>query len=138
MWLATLEELNEDLARLAAPATRALGQFPTEYRVGYYIPGDPTLKIITPSFRFVRALVYGGIVREVRVAFDDPATGGPVLEGRNRLLPAMTEREAVEFIAWKDIPSGVNHIRTITTDDLPRINGSIDAARRFRNAWRLQ
>ncbi len=138
MWLATPEELNADLSRLAAPATRALGQHHTEYRIAFHDASQEAVKIITPSARFMRALMAGNIVRHVRVSHDDPETGLPVLEGTGELMPPMTEREAIDFVAWKDVPRGVNHFEIITTDDLPRVNGSIDAARKFRNTWSLQ
>lgn len=131
-----LAALNEAVfRRLGLPDVRALGQHFSEYRIAFYVPGEDGLRVLTPDARFMKALMHGGIVHRMRVSHDED--GKPVFEGSGEPLGPLTEREAVEFIAWKDLPRGVNHYEIITTDDLPRINGSIDAARAFRNTWRL-
>ena len=142
-WIATRDELRADFERMVAAnqhyAPGDLARYtdarhpahggPVTYRIAFEW-GDGPAKVITPSPRMLWMLMQGGVIRHARVVADDPQTGLPVLEGTGDLLPAMSEREAIDFIAWRDVPAGCNRVEIITTADLPE-------TRAFRNAWRL-
>jgi hypothetical protein len=147
VWTETRESLTRDLQRVLQADSQFdpdikgadLGRYsdnrhPSEggaesYRVAFEW-GEGPVKLLVPSPRMIFFLMSGYVVRHLRVIGDDPATGLPIVEGTGELLPPMTEREAVEFIAWRDIPRGCNRTVIITTKDLP-------ASRVFRDAWRL-
>ena len=99
------------------------------YRIAYEWEGS--LRVITPSPRMLYMLIAGNTIRNIRVIADDPETGRPIFEGVDELLPPMTEKQAVEFIAWRDVPRGCNRVEIITTEELP-------TNRIFRQAWKLR
>ncbi len=136
-WTATLEELREDLALMQA-AHQGCGSVETSARVAFQDGTQDALKVLIPAPRFVAGLMAGGFFKRKRCIGACEETGLPIFEGANELLPAMTHDEAIAFIAWRDLPPGCNHFQILNTDDLPRIGGSIDAARKFRAAWRLE
>lgn len=136
-WKATREELREDFA-LMEMAHNSLEPVECDARIVYHSPEQEAVHIITPAPRYIAQLMAGGYTRHKRVVGADPDTGGPIFQGTNELLPAMTYDEAVEYVAWKDKPIGLNNYKIMTTDDLPRIRGDIDLARKFRSAWRLE
>ncbi|KFC74497.1 hypothetical protein FG93_01083 [Bosea sp. LC85] len=135
--VATRQELRADFARMEA-AHQALAPVPCDHRIAYHDETQEAVKVMTPAPRFIAALMAGGFVRRVRCIGDDPVSGAPVLEGSGELMGPMSYDEAVAFVAWKDMPPGTNHFQILHTDDLPRIGGSIDKARKFRAAWRLK
>lgn len=134
-WTPTPEELHFDWWR-ANVLTRDLAPVACDAHIAFHDGSQEAVKIITPAPRFIAALMAGNYIRHARVAREE--RGRPVLEGTGELQPAMSYDEAVAFVAWKDMPRGVNHYEVLTTDDLPRIDGDIDRARKFRAAWRLQ
>ncbi len=134
-WIPTPEELHFDWWR-ANILTRNLAPVECDARIAYHDASQEAVKVITPAPRFIAALMAGNYICHARVCRED--RGRPVLEGTGELMPAMTYDEAVAFVAWKDMPRGVNHYSILTTDDLPRIDGCIDRARKLRGAWRLE
>jgi hypothetical protein len=146
-WIPTHQELDEDFAvMLAANAEydpdiqgADLRRYndprhpknggPIAYRVAFEW-GEGPMKVLTPTPRMLYMLMRGGVIKNVRVVGDDPDTGRPIYEGKSERLPPMTEREAVEFLAWRDIPAGCNNVVIITTAELP-------SDRKMREAWRL-
>jgi hypothetical protein len=134
-WTPSREELAEDWYR-ANILSREVEPVECLARIAYHDSDQEAVKVITPAPRFIGILMAGGYVRHVRVAREED--GAPVYEGTGEIMPAMSYDEAVAFVAWKDMPRGVNHFQILTTDDLPRIGGSIDNARKFRAAWRLK
>lgn len=101
----------------------------TKYRIAYSRP-DGGVSIVTPTPWMMHMLKRGDVIRHMRQVDSFGPQGIPVFEGSGEFLPPMTEREAIEFIAWKDIPREVNH-RVILTDD------QIPTDRRRRNQWQL-
>ncbi len=92
--------------------------------------------VVHPAPEFVAALMRGGVVRNTRWVGD--IDGKPVLEGGGELLPAMTEQEAVEFVAWKDVPVEVQQAHARGNRPLVVICRRAQLPERtFRNAWRL-
>ncbi len=136
-WVATLKELRQDHAMMEA-AHNALEPVECEARIVYHDNTQEAVKVITPAPRFIAQLMAGGYTRRVRCIGACPDTGRPVMEGSGEVMGAMAYDEAVAFVAWKDIPAGCNHFAIMTTDDLPRIDGCIDRARKLRAAWRLK
>lgn len=90
----------------------------TEYRIAYEHDGG--LRVITPTHQMMALLMRGGVIREMRQIDAIGADGIPVFDGSGKLLPPMTEREALEFIAWKDIPRAVNRRTILTVNDMPK------------------
>lgn len=133
-WIPTPEEMATDWYR-ANILSRHLKPVECNARIAYHDATQEALKIIIPAPRFMAALMHGGFIRMQRNVED--VDGRPVLEGTRAIMGPMTYAEAVAFVAWKDMPRGVNHYEIITTDDLPRISGSADKARKQRAAWRL-
>ena len=134
-WTATPDELNTDLAYLHKAGADGVQPLPTDARIVYHDATQDAVKVITPTPNFMGMLMAGGYIRCVRCI----GTDTPVLEGvREGRMRALTHDEAVQFVAWKDLPQGVNNFEIITTDDLPRIDGCIDKARKFRSAWKLE
>lgn len=136
-WVATLEELRGDFARMEQ-AHRALAPVSCDARIAFHDNDQEAVKVITPAPRFIAALMAGGYIRHKRVVGQCEQTGRPIFEGSNEIMDAMTHDEAVAFVAWKDMPRGTNRYTILHTDDLPRIDGCIDKARKFRNAWVLE
>lgn len=136
-WVASYEELHNDYEMMAL-AHIALQPVECDARIVFHDNTQEAVKVITPAPRFIAALMAGGYIPRKRVVGTCPDTGAPVMEGSKEYMPAMTYEEAVEFVAWKDMPKGVNNYAIMTTDDLPRIRGDIDLARKFRSAWRLE
>lgn len=136
-WTAALDELREDFERMER-AHRALPPVPCNARIAFHDIDQEAVKVITPAPRFIAALMAGGYIRRKRCIGACEQTGRPIFEGSNEIMDAMTHDEAVAFVAWKDMPAGCNHFAILTTDDLPRIDGCIDKARKFRAAWRLE
>lgn len=134
-WMPNPEELHFDWWR-ANILTRHLEPVDCPARIAFHDATQEPVKIITPAPRYIAALMAGNYIRHARVARED--LGRPVHEGTGELMPAMTYDEAIAFVIWKDMPRGVNHFAILTTDDLPRIDGCIDKARKFRAAWRLK
>jgi len=69
---------------------------------------DAPAAILVPSEHFFMLLRVGGVIRHMRVIDQFGRNGIPVFEGTGEIMGPMTEREAMEFIAWKDVPRGVN------------------------------
>lgn len=61
----------------------------------------------------------GGVIRHLRVADHYGPQRLVVLEGSGELLPSMTDKEALDFLWWKDGHPGVNHFETIDPADVP-------------------
>lgn len=123
---------------LMTKAHHEAGQVECNTRIAYHSPAQDAVHVITPTPRYMAALMAGGYVLCERVVGACPETGLPMFEGDGEIMEAMSYDEAIAFVIWKDMPRGVNHFEIMTTDDLPRIDGDIDRARKFRNAWRLQ
>lgn len=146
IWTATRDELREDFALMAA-AHEACGVVETNARIAYHDNTQDAVKVVTPAPRFVAALMAGGYIKRKRcigqelLGHDEegkPIWGLPMFEGEDEVMPALTHDEAIAFLAWRDLPPGCNNFQIMHTDDLPRIGGCIDRARRYRAAWRLQ
>jgi hypothetical protein len=137
IWTATREELREDFA-LMQMAHNSLAPVECNHRIAFHDNTQEAVKVITPAPRFIAQLMAGGYTRHKRCIEACPDTGLPIFEGTNDLLDEMTYEQAVEYVAWRDMPPGTNHFTILHTDDLPRIDGDIDKARKFRNAWRLE
>ncbi len=101
------------------------------YKIAY-TNFDGSVSIVVPSIHFLAILQRGGIVRHMRVidSMGQQPCGYPVFEGTGERLPSMSQKEAMEFVAWKDIPRGINHIAVIDGDSLPK-------SRERRDSWRL-
>lgn len=136
-WTATPDELREDFA-LMVRAHQVCEAVQTSSRIAFHDSTQDPVKVLTPAPHFLAALMAGGFFKRKRCIGACPDTGRPIFEGTNELLPPMTHDEAIVFIAWRDLPPGCNHFQILSIDDLPRIGGSIDAARKFRAAWRLE
>lgn len=95
----------------------------TEKRIAYE---DGGLRILTPDPLFFFLLRRGGVFRHMRVI--DQMRGIPVFEGTGEVMGSMTEDEAIAFLAWKDIPRGINHVVVID---------SVPADRSNRKSWAL-
>lgn len=101
----------------------------TRRRIAYERP-DGGVSIVIPSDHFFMLLRRGGIVRHMRVIDAYGSSGIPVFEGTGEVMGSMTEIQALEFIAWKDVPRGTNRICYLPADhELP--------PREHRNEWRL-
>lgn len=135
-WIPTPEELFFDWYRANVIPRGKIEIVECNARIAYHDSEQEAVKVITPAPVFVSTLMAGNYIRHARVCRED--RGRPVLEGTGELMPAMTYDEAIAFVIWKDMPRGVNHFAILTTDDLPRIDGCIDKARKFRAAWRLK
>jgi len=137
MRVATLEHLS--FAHwLITKAHHQAGQVPCDHRIAYHTPQQDAVHVITPTARYMAALMAGGYVLNERVVGTCPETGLPIMEGSGEIMGPMSYDEALAFVIWKDMPAGVNHFQILTTDDLPRVGGSIDNARKLRAAWRLK
>lgn len=134
-WQPSPEELHVDWLR-ANVWSRHLDPVACDARIAYHDGTQEAVKVITPAPRFIAALMAGGYIRRARWLRDEG--GRPVLEGSGELMGPMSYDDAVAFVAWKDMPRGVNRYSIMTTDDLPRIDGCIDRARKFRAAWQLE
>lgn len=127
-----LEEYGEHVARHWNFLSRLWYWFRppnTIYRIAYS-RSDGGVSIVVPTPWMMALLKRGGVIRHMRVIDEVGPFKAPVFEGSGKLLHPMTELEAVEFIAWKDIPREVNHRVILTVDDIPK-----DRSR--RNDWRL-
>lgn len=116
---------------LMALAHQSLEPVETAYRIAFHPPGQPNapVAILAPTPRMMAQLMHGHLTRRRRVVGANPDTS-PIFEGDGELLPPMSEREAVEHLAWMCLPPGTNHWRIITVRDLP-------ATRDFRDAWEM-
>lgn len=101
----------------------------TTYRIAYS-RRDGRVSVVTPTPWMMAMLKRGDVIRHMRVIDHYGPQRIPVFEGTGEFLPPMTEREAIEFIAWKDIPREINHRLFLTEDQIP-------ADRSRRNEWRL-
>lgn len=101
----------------------------TAYRIAYSRP-DGGVSVVTPTPWMMTMLKRGDVIRHMRQVDSFGPQGIPVFEGSGEFLPPMTEREAIEFIAWRDIPRAINHRMILSEGDIPR-----DRSR--RNDWRL-
>lgn len=101
----------------------------TKYRIAYSRL-DGGVSIVVPTPHMVALLRRGDVIRHMRVIDALGPQGIPVFEGSGEFLQPMTEREAIEFIAWRDIPRAINHRMILSEGDIPR-----DRSR--RNDWRL-
>lgn len=90
---------------------------------------DGGVSVVHPSDQMIWMLKHGDIIRHMRQIDAFGPHGIPVFEGTGEFLPPMTEEQALEFIAWKDIPRGVNHRSFIEVASLP--------SREHRNRWTL-
>ena len=136
-WVATREELRSDFM-LMEEAHNRLSPVECNHRIAFHDGTQEAVKVITPAPRFVAQLMAGGYTRHKRCIGACEQTGLPMFEGTNEIMSAMTYDQPVEYVAWRDMPRGTNHFTILHTDDLPRIDGDIDKARKFRNAWRLE
>ncbi|MDO8632105.1 MAG: hypothetical protein Q7R41_16600 [Phycisphaerales bacterium] len=101
----------------------------TRQRIAYERP-DGGVSVVIPTDHFMILLRHGGVIRRMRVVDAMGPSGIPVFEGSGEIMGPMTEREALEFVAWKDIPRGTNRIVYLPADyELP--------SRERRNNWRL-
>ncbi len=134
-WTATREELEADFERMAQ-AHVTLEPVETNARIFFHDSTQEAVKVITPAPRFIAALMAGGVFRRVRCI----GTDTPEMEGDDsgETMGPMTHDEAVAFVAWRDLPAGCNHFAILHTDDIPRVDGCIDRARKLRAAWRLE
>ncbi len=106
----------------------------TELVIAY--EAENSVAVIHPAPEFMAALMRGNTVRNTRWIGD--VDGKPVLEGDGELLPSMTEQEAIEFVAWKDVPIAVQQAHARGNRPLVVIcHRSQLPERTFRNAWRL-
>lgn len=99
----------------------------TDKRIAY-TRTDGGLSIVTPDPVFYMLLRRGGVIRHMRVVDQWGQRGIPVFEGTGEVMSSMTEAEALEFLIWKDVPRGTNHISIIEQLPASRVN---------RNAWSL-
>lgn len=101
-------------------------------RIAYDPPGrgDKPVAIVVPVPHFMMMLMHGGVVRHMRVVDSYGPRGVPVFEGTGEVMGSMTERQAIEFLAWKDVPRGVNHWAIVDEARLP-------STRECRALWRL-
>lgn len=83
-------------------ARRYLAPIDTELRAVYQELDE--VRVIIPDPHYMAALMMGGIVCDFRV---------------DRLMPRLTEHEAVEYIALKVMPRGTNHWAIIHIGDFP-------------------
>jgi hypothetical protein len=88
------------------------------------------VSIVNPDPYFMAMLKRGGVIRDMRVIDHFGSRGNPVFEGSGEFLPPMTERQAVDYIGWRDIPRAVNHRVVLHASDIPQ-----DRSR--RNEWVL-
>lgn len=101
----------------------------TVWRIAYS-RRDGGVSIVIPTPHMVALLKRGGVIRRMRQIDSLGPRGIPVFEGSGEFLPPLSEREAIEFIAWKDLPREVNHRAFLRADQIPQ-----DRSR--RNEWRL-
>lgn len=134
---ATLEHLAL-VHSLLAKAHHEAGAVDCPHRIVFHDSTQEAVRVISPTPRFIAALMAGGYVLRERVVDQCSETGLPIFEGTGEIMEPMSYDEAIAFVVWKDMPRGVNHFQIMTTDDLPRVDGSIDKARMFRAAWRLK
>ena len=99
----------------------------TEKRIAF-TRTDGGLSILTPDPVFFFLLRRGGVIRHMRVVDEGGTRGFPIFEGTGEILGSMTEDEALDFMVWRDVPHGTNHIAFI--DHVPE-------DRTNRNAWAL-
>jgi hypothetical protein len=102
----------------------------TDLRIAWTDPATGVVSITAPTPWMIAFLKKGGVIRHMRVIDHFGPRQNPVFFGSGEFLPPMTEREAVEFIRWKDIPRNVNHVMIIEA-------GKIPGDRSRRNEWRL-
>jgi len=107
------------------------GNIPEVRQVIAFERMDGCISIVAPSAHFYMMLRHGGTIRHMRQIDAYGPTLAPVFEGTGEILKSMTEREAIEFVAWKDVPIGTNRIVIVDKVDLP-----LD--RRRRNEWQIQ
>lgn len=127
--------LNQDAYRRMDWAHYNLRPKPTEFVVVYEDEGDKVM-VISPADHFVAMLMHGNLARNMRDIA--PPGEAPMFDGGGELLPPMTEQEAIEFVAWKDVPISVQIAHA--KGNRPRIvicHKSQLPERTFRNAWRL-
>lgn len=138
---ATADETRE-AARIQAAAEAAMrykaGSAETSTRIVFDDSTQAHPKILIPVPRMMWQLMVGGYTRKKRVIRECAKSGRPIMDGSNEVLGPMTHDEAIQFLIWRDIPPGCNNFRVITTDDLPRVAGSVEKGRIFRAAWRLK
>ena len=101
----------------------------TDNKISYTRP-DGGLSIVTPDTTFFMLLRRGGVIRHMRVIDEWGARRVPVFDGTGEIMPSMTEDEALDFLIWKDVPRGTNHVVIVSTTLVP-------ADRVRRNQWQL-
>ena len=110
---------------------------PVDYRI-VFERDDDGVSVVNPAPHYVAMLRAGNIIRRLRVLADN-ANGKPIYDGDGALLPPMSEQEAIEFVAWRDVPASVQ--LSHATGNRPRIvichKDQLPQTRVFRNAWRL-
>jgi len=123
--------LDAELARLAA-AHPVVAPVHSELR-GVFQPDDGPVAVVSPAPEYIGALMHGGVVRRLRVADFRPDTS-PVFEGSGELMAAMSERDAMAFVMWKDVPVRYhNQMRIVRMWDLFPPMAKYEV---FRNAMR--
>lgn len=126
----TLALLRDQFGRVAAAHAGRTSAKQPEHALLWHRE-DGGLSITHPSQEMVHYLMLGGVVRDMRQigSWDDKGT--PQMEGTGRLLAPMTYEQAIEYIAWRDVPANVLSIKIVHRDDLP-------SDRLYRNAWRMK
>lgn len=101
---------------------------PVKERIAYtHVVGT---NIVVPVPIFLLLVRRGDVIRHMRQVDSFGPNGIPVFEGSGEFMDPKTEREALEFLEWKDVPREVNHRVILTVDDIPK-------TRERRNEWRL-
>lgn len=124
---ASVRDLLRDQKGREAWAFDHLVPYETRYAVAFDRAGRVRFRV--PTARAVAALMHGYIYRDFRQVDAGP-NGEPIMEGTGKLLAPMTEEQAVQFIAWKDVPRDVNRVDII-------LRSAIPVDRTLRNAWTL-
>lgn len=100
--------------------------YQTQYAVLYEEQGQA--RICHPDPHFVAQLMQGGVICDMRQNGTLDEKGTPRMEGTGKVLPPLTEEEAVQYVAWRDVPAHVNRVEII-------LRSAIPTDRTFRNAW---
>lgn len=96
-----------------------------------YAREDGGVSIVCPTIEMMHYLMTGGIIRDMRQVDIWDERGAPKMEGTGALLAPMTYQQAINYLAWRDVPAGILAVKIIPTSEIP-----VD--RSYRNAWRLK
>lgn len=103
-----------------------LPMFQTKYAILFETEG--VARITHPDPHFMAQLMFGNIICDMRQNGVWDEKGTPKMEGSGKVLPRMTEEEAVQYVAWRDVPAHVNRVEIV-------LRSAIPTDRTFRNAW---